>query len=191
VADDSDDKKPKRRLPPLPTAENLDAAALAYLERFDSTAQNLKRVLVRKVLRAARAHDTDPEEGKAIVQQLIVRYRSSGLVSDVRYASSMARGLRERGGSVRGIRQKLRGRGVSAEDAERAMADVGVDSGEGELEAARVFARKRRLGPFRTSGGRAENMRRDMAAMARAGFGFDVCRKVLGTEADELSDGDP
>jgi regulatory protein len=184
----------KRREPPPITEASLDAAALAYLDRFDSTAQNLRRVLMKRVWKSARAHDSDPEEGKRIVNAIVDRFRGSGLVDDVRYAATMARGLRQRGGSLRGIQQKLRARGVSEEDVGAALDAVGVDAGDGELAAATVFARKRRLGPFRVGDADPARRRKDLAAMARAGFRADVCWKVLDADRAELDDldlGDP
>jgi regulatory protein len=176
----------KRSVTPV-SRDSLDSAALAYLERFDSTVAKLRAVLMRRVRKAAREHGTDMAEAARIVEELLARYRASGLVSDVRYATTMARGLRERGGSVRGIQRKLRSRGVSEEDAAAALGDAGVGR-EGDLEAARVFARKRRLGPFRSRDDRERHQRRDLAALARAGFGFDVCRAVLGADVDGFED---
>ena len=57
----------KRRLPRQATAAYLENAALHYLERFASSSANLRRVLMRKVARSARAHGTDPAEGAGLV----------------------------------------------------------------------------------------------------------------------------
>ena len=48
-------RKPPRKVSPA----YLERAALAYLERFAASAESLRRVLLRKVERSARAHDTD------------------------------------------------------------------------------------------------------------------------------------
>ena len=42
---------------PPPTLENLERAALRYLERYASSRANLRRVLMRRVLRAARGDE--------------------------------------------------------------------------------------------------------------------------------------
>jgi regulatory protein len=180
--------KPARRRPPPPLSEAmLERAALGYLERFDSTARKLRDVLMRRVRKSARAHGEDIEVGRQMVDALLARYCESGLVSDRRYAESMARGLRDRGGSRRLIQAKLRARGVSASDLAVALDSAGV-SAEGEFEAARTFARRRRLGPHRPLADREAFARKDMAAMARAGFAFDICRRVLALGPGELDD---
>lgn len=173
-------RKAKKKTPPLPTRDTLDKAALRYLERFDSSAANLRRVLCGHVARAARAHvDLDVEAAEVLVDELIERFEASGLLDDARYAESLARGLQTRGASRRGIRHKLRARGVSAETIDAAITASGRDSDDAELDAARAFVRRRRLGPHRPPDKRAERYQRDLAALARAGFSFDTARRAL------------
>ncbi len=173
----------------MPTRENLDRAALAYLERFDSSAANLRRVLRGRVARAARAHpDLDAAAAERLVDELVERYQASGLIDDARYAESMARGLQARGASRRGIRHKLRARGVSADTIDAALASAGRDSDDAELDAARAFVRRRRLGPHRPEQQRAERYQRDLAALARAGFSFEVARRALEVPAGAVDE---
>ena len=63
------------------TAQYLENAALYYLQRFASSSANLRRVLMGKVERSARAHGTDREEGAALVEALIERYLRSGCLT--------------------------------------------------------------------------------------------------------------
>ena len=52
-----------------------------------------------------------------------------------------------------------------------------------------ALARRRRLGPFRLPEQRADRRTKDLAAMARAGFAFDVARKVIdATDPDALDE---
>ena len=49
-----------------------------------------------------------------------------------------------------------------------------------EEEAALSYARRRRLGPFRMPYDDSwERRQKDLAAMARAGFGFGLSKKIL------------
>lgn len=167
-----------KRGPKPATAEELERAALEYLNRFDATAAKLRAVLLRRVRRSAEAHGTDPEQGRRTIDALIDRYQQSGLVSDVRYAATMAHSLRARGASLRAIRYKLSARGVSDEDVAAALRSEGIEE-DGELDAARELARRRRLGPFRDSADRERHAHRDYAALARAGFPREVVERVL------------
>ncbi len=48
-----------------------------------------------------------------------------------------------------------------------------------EQRAAAALARRRRLGPYRAAEDRKDHRLRDLAAMARAGFAYDVAKKVI------------
>jgi regulatory protein len=173
------------------TREELDAVALRYLNRFDSSAKNLTRILSGYVKKVARERGAEAAlEGGELVQALVSRYVESGLVNDARFADAMAAGLRRRGSSRRAIAMKLGMRGVSAEVAAQALCEVDRESGgDAELEAARAFVRRRRLGKFRPEAERAGRRNKDLAALARAGFGFDVARAALGSaDRDENED---
>jgi regulatory protein len=53
-----------------------------------------------------------------------------------------------------------------------------------EEAAAHAFARRRRLGPYRLTA-REPYRDKDMASLARAGFPFDLVRRVIGGDARE------
>src|SRR5207237_232056 len=69
----------------------LEKWALGYLERFASSAENLRRVLRRRVRR--RTSDTETaQRAAALIDELVERYRASGLIDDTAYAATRARG---------------------------------------------------------------------------------------------------
>lgn len=182
--------RPARRGPRRVSPDYLERAALHYLERFASSAANLRRVLLRKVDMSARAHGTDPEEGRRWVEDLIARYRRSGLLDDAAYAEARAASLHRRGGSTRMIRQKLAAKGLEDGLIVRALDGLdGAESGNADLAAALAYARRRRLGPYRDPAARAERRDRDLAALARAGFDLDTARRVVDSDdPDTLTD---
>ncbi|MBO6889897.1 MAG: RecX family transcriptional regulator, partial [Thalassospira sp.] len=46
----------------------------------------------------------------------------------------------------------------------------------------------RRLGPWRRSEIREEKREKDMAALARQGFGYDTATRIINSEIEELED---
>jgi regulatory protein len=186
--------KPKARRQPLKaTPEGLERSALYYLERYDASSGHLRRLLARKIQLSARIHGTDPEAGRAAVERLIARLTGAGLLDDARYAQARVRSLLTRGTSDAMIRAKLRAKSVPAGLVDAALAEVaGADPGH-ELAAALRYARRRRLGPFRLKE-RAERRERDLAALARQGFGYETACRIIdcddpaGLEA-EIGDG--
>ncbi len=183
-------ERPKKRTPRKATPKYLENAALHYLSRFATSAENLKRVMMRKVDRSAHYHGTDAEEGRAHVEDLIGRYLDSGLLDDAAYARSRAESLHRRGNSARMVRAKLRQKGVADDIIEAALEargkDGGEDGGDAELQAAVNFARRRRLGPFASQAAGPEQREKQLAALARAGFSYDIARRVV--EADSTDD---
>jgi regulatory protein len=176
----------------------LERWALGYLERYASSAENLRRVLQRRVWRRAgpdgRADGEAVRAAGGLIDALVARYRRTGLIDDAAYAAARARSGLARGRSLRAIAAGLAAKGGGAADAAAAVAALGEDGADPDLAAASAFARRRRLGPFRPgvsgqspSGGgesAAADRRRGLAAFARAGFERRVAEAVLAC-ADE------
>ena len=171
----------KRRQPRKVTQQFLHNAALHYLERYASSADNLRRVLMRRVRRSALVHDTDPEEGARLIDELVTRFEAAGLLDDRAYAAARVTSLRRRGASSRAIAMGLRQKGVAAPDIAAALAEheAEVENEDLEFIAACRLAQRRRLGPFRPPDKVGDFRQRDLAALARAGFAYDIARRVI------------
>src|SRR5437773_8849005 len=156
----------------------IEKWALFYLERYASSAENLRRVLQRRVRRRL---GSDGEAG-ALIDALVARYRATGLLDDAAYADGRAKSGLARGRSLRRITAGLAAKGIGAADAAAAVAALG-DGGNAELAAACAFARRRHLGPFRRVDA---DRRRELAAFALAGFDRRTAEAVLGC-ADEAA----
>src|SRR5436190_22835701 len=154
----------------------LEKWALGYLERFASSAENLRRVLRRRVRR--RTSDTEiVQRAAALIDELVERYRKSGMIDDAAYAAARARGRLARGEPLRRIAAGLAAKGVAAEDRSAALDTLRETAPDPDLAAACAFARRRRLGPFRRNPG---DRQRDLAVFARAGFARREAEAVLG-----------
>jgi regulatory protein len=158
----------------------LEKWALGYLERFASSAENLRRVLRRRV----RRRTSDPEIARelgTLIDELVERYRGSGLIDDAAYAAARARGRLARGESLRKIAAGLAAKGIDAEERAAALAALRETTPDPDLAAACAFARRRRLGPFRRGPirGDAADRQRELATFARAGFARREAEAVL------------
>ncbi|WP_224000071.1 RecX family transcriptional regulator [Aureimonas sp. SA4125] len=175
---------PQRRPRPV-TPEWLFRAAAHYLGRYASTAENLRRVLERKVARRV----AEAEEGgapssadcRAMIDATLARFHDLKLLDDRAFAAAKLSSLRRGGASLRKIEAKLSEKGVDRDTiAVTLQGDESTDH-----EAAFAYARRRRLGPHRLRD-RAERRERDMAAMMRAGFGYGDARAAI--DADGAAD---
>ena len=177
----SADGKPKEKRPPNVTRVGLEGAALRYLERFDCSVSKLRKVLSDRVAKAARAGVEEAVAAPAHIEAILERYQSSGLLNDERFAKNFTERQRDRGGSRRVIEQKLRARGITADVVQQLMPRA--NSAQTELEAAQAFARRRRLGPHRKPETREAYRRKDLMALARAGFDYDTASRVIGNSS--------
>ena len=174
----------ERRVPRKITPARLERIALAYLERYASSTENLRRVLMRRVKRAAAHHGSDPEDGAAMVDDLLRRYQETGLLDDDAYARMRTTSLHRRGASKRLIRAQLASKGVDSAIIGKALEALDGEHTNADLAAACRYARRRRLGPWRVRD-RDDNRERDLAALARQGFSYDVARRVIESENRE------
>ena len=147
--------------------------ALGYLGRYASSAENSRRVLIRRARRYSS--EAAPQAG-VLIEAIVTRYRESGLLDDAAYAAGRVDSLHHRGGSPKAIRARLAAQDVPATVAVDAVSGLRDGAPDPDLAAACAFARRRRLGPFRRG---ATDRQREFAALDRAGFGRRVAEAVL------------
>jgi regulatory protein len=171
-ADDHRGKKPDRAY--------LQRAALAYLERYATSAENLRRVLLRKARRRLGPGLEPDENVLKDIDEVIEAACRMDLVDDTRFAQGRVATLMRKGASKRAMSAKLASKGVDRDTVEQALEQAGLD----DLASARRFAQRRRLGPWRTSPD-PDRRERDLAALGRAGFSYEVSRSVIDGMQDD------
>jgi regulatory protein len=165
----------------------LDKAALRYLNRYDASVEQLRRVLFRHVER--HASGAALSRARDDVRALLERYQASRILDDARYAEALGRGLRARGASTMSIRMKLRARGVAEDLTEAALERLAshADDGNPELSAARAYVRRKRL-TKRHDVSTPEGRNKALGSLGRQGFSYSVASAALAAElsaADE------
>jgi regulatory protein len=142
--------------------------ALAYVARFATSAKKVEQYLVRK-LRERGWEEEHPADPRAIVD----RFVDLGYIDDEAWARAKSGGLLRRGYGARRVDQTLNAAGIAEE------IRTGVKAGEAEERSAAIaLARRRRLGPWGKEADR-EARQKQIAAMLRAGHGFDAARAVI------------
>ncbi len=81
---------------------------------------------------------------------------------------------------------KLREKGAGADNIEAALETAREDALDVDLAAAAALARRRRLGPYRREDERQERRDRDLAALVRAGFSYDITRRIIEAETVDV-----
>ena len=133
------------------------------------------------------------ENVERVIAEMVAKFVAAGVIDDKAFAQTKARALHRRGTSNRLTRQKLKLAGIDGDTLDQAMAgldqELDTDPRQREWRAATALARRRRLGPFRGKD-RKDHRNRDLAAMARAGFDYDLAKKVIdAADAAALDEG--
>ena len=111
----------------------------------------------------------------ALIDAAIAELLQLGLLDDAKFAEIRTATLVRKGLSRGRVAQGLRAKGLAKETIERAVIGGEID----ELAQARRFVERKRLGRLRRGGATPESRKKDLGALARAGFGFAVAAKAL------------
>jgi regulatory protein len=167
-------REPRKPPPPLDPA-SLDAVAVRYVERFQTTRARLLRLLRTKLRQRGWADGAPPPDPEAVANRMV----RLGYVNDSAFADARARGLQRRGLGEGRVRAALSAHGVGAEDS------AGALEGLQPVTAAIAFARRKRLGPFGPEVTDPAARRRQFAAMARAGHAPRLIGQILAAQSEE------
>lgn len=157
-------------MPPLDEGR-LNELALRYVGRFATTRAKLRSYLARKL--RERGWDGAREPDVAAIAE---RFAAQGYVDDSSYALIKAQSLTGRGYGKRRVMDALKSAGIEEEHGAGARDHADAEA----VSAALWFARRRRVGPFAESAPRdPREKEKALAAMIRAGHGFDLSRAIL------------
>ncbi|HEU4696917.1 MAG TPA: RecX family transcriptional regulator [Sphingomicrobium sp.] len=157
-------------MPPLDEGR-LNELALRYVGRFATTRAKLRSYLARKL--RERGWDGAREPDVAAIAE---RFAAQGYVDDSSYALIKAQSLTGRGYGKRRVMDALKSAGIEEEHGAGARDHADAEA----VSAALRFARRRRVGPFAESAPRdPREKEKALAAMIRAGHGFDLSRAIL------------
>lgn len=170
------------------TESYLHNAGLHYLQRFASSTGNFRRVMASKIARSCRAHpDQDMNECLKVLDSLIEKFQRSGLLDDKTYADGAVRSLRLKGASAGAILKKMQMKGVPPGAISEALRTFDENSGSGgDFSAAARYVRRRKLGPYATK--KENKPEKDLAALARAGYSYEIAQRVLRMNTEEIED---
>ena len=147
--------------------------AVDYLSKYDSSKNNLVNVLKRKIL---RLNVTNFEKKKLIdnIESIILKLEKNKFIDDDRYSSTKILSLSNSGKSKNFIFNYLIKKGVNKTQIQKNLNLMQQDNDNWELNSAKIFAKKKKLLE------KNQSYEKNLAKMARAGFSYDICKKILG-----------
>ncbi len=148
---------------------SLRQRALDYLAKREYSVAEL----AQKLNTVARQYELDADE----IPEILADFKKRNWVSDTRFTEQILHARKSKFGSAR-IAHELREKGVSDELISEAVQDVK----ENELENAKAVWRKKYDAP--------PSSREEWAKQARflqsRGFGFEIIKKVINEQKDEI-----
>ncbi|AUG51309.1 regulatory protein RecX [Thalassospira marina] len=186
-------KKPRRV-----TRDYLMNYATWYLERFTASRARLEKLMRGKIRLSIAEYGTDPQEAEDWMKSVLNACEKAGFINDEAYALGRARSMMRKGKAIRVIGADLNARGISSQlvdDTIVSLRSEADDAARNDMRgtdpnraAAAAYARRRRLGPFRRPDLRDEKRDKDLAALARQGFSYDIALRIIDADPDELED---
>ena len=147
--------------------------AIDYLSKYDSSKKNLVYILKRKIF---RLNITGLEKSRLInmLDNILLKLEENNLINDNRYTSSKISNLSHSGKSKIYITNYLIKKGINKKIIQTNFDNFQDDNFDWELKSAKLFAKKKRLFDSNIK------YEKKLAKMARAGFSYDICKKILG-----------
>ena len=170
-------EKTKKRVPKRPTKTRLYNIALYYLERFETSKENLRNVLKRRIDKYVFFDkDFNKEQAYIWADEVVNECATKKFVCDERFAEFKINSYLRLGKPKRYIEQKLKQKGIE----DKIVAKIFDESEYNEFDIALNFAKKKKIGPYRESDKiRKEYYQKDYALLIRAGFSFDIIKDIL------------
>jgi regulatory protein len=174
---------PRERRPPPPLdPAALERLALRYVERFATTRGKLTEYLRRKI--RERGWDGAAADPVALSEKMA----ELGYIDDRAFGEARAAAMARRGLGKRRVTVAFYQAGI--DDADAAALLPAIE--DRALEAALIFARKKRIGPFALAMPDKALREKQIGMMIRGGHDFTLSRRIAtmapGDSTDLLSD---
>ena len=173
-----------RKIPKKINKVRLKNIALYYLKRFETSKDNLKMVLRRRIdSYAYYDKNFDKSEAYLWVDELLDDFVRLRYVDDTRFAEIKVRAYLAAGKSKRYIAVKLKEKGIDEILIDKILQEQDYNA----FDAALRLAKKKKIGPYSpTADIRYERRTKDLAILVRAGFDYDTVIRVLEMENENV-----
>ncbi len=168
----------------LDIKKSLMNKSLSYLSKFSSTENKLNNILhsfSEKYLKTINKQQLSKE-----IASVIQKCKDHGYIDDKKFTENKIEKYINLGKSKKYIIFNLKNYGINNSIIEECLDDFFNSKNDNNLKAAIIFARKKSIGPFykKTTGSCPEKLfNKWFGSFARAGFNYDISKKVLNFES--------
>ena len=144
-----------------------------YLSKFDTSKKNLKDVIKRKIFKL-KNNSSEKKNLFNSIESIVDKLEKNNFINDNRYLLSKINYLSQSGKSIKYISNYLLKKGIDKQDIENGINKFNNNNLNWEINSARTYAKKKNLLDS------DEVYEKKLAKMARAGFSYEICKKILG-----------
>ena len=166
------------------TVEEMRNFALAYVDKYAPSKQQLKTYLLKKYMKLS-ASDVRKKDVNKLIDIVLIDLEKSKFINDKFYSESKAKSMIQRGNSINKIRNYLIGKGIDENFIKNTVEKINEDNSDQDFFSAIKICKKKRIGPARVEDNRILFYKKDISLLARNGFDFETSKKVMDIEKDE------
>ena len=167
------------------TVEEMRNFALAYVEKYAPSKQQLKTYLLKKYLKTSLLN-VKKQDVTNLIDIVLSDLEKNRFINDKFYSNSKARSMIQRGSSINKIRNYLIGKGINSEFIKETVDKIHDENSDQDFFSAIKICKKKRIGPARTEENRPLFYKKDISLLARNGFDFETSKKVMDIEKDDF-----
>ena len=167
------------------TIEDIRNFAYTYLEKYSPSKQQLRTYLFKKMTKINQKISSKKETFN-LIDTVISSLEEQKLLSDKYYSDAKSKAFFRRGYSLKKIRFNLIKKGINEKYIKDSILKIKEDEVDPDFFSAIKACKKRRIGPSREESNRPLFYKKDISILARAGFSYDVSKKVLELSKDDF-----
>ena len=166
------------------TVDEMRDFALAYVEKYAPSKQQLKTYLLKKYLRTS-VPNVKKQDVNNLIDIVLSDLEKSKFVNDKFYSDSKAKSMIQRGSSINKIRNYLIGKGINDKFINETVSKIEDNNSDQDFFSAIKICKKKRIGPARTEDNRPLFYKKDISLLARNGFDFETSKKVMDIQKED------
>ncbi len=166
------------------TVDEMRNFALAYVEKYAPSKQQLRTYLLKKYLKLS-VPNVKKQDVTNLIDIVLSDLEKNKFINDKFYSQSKAKSMIRRGSSINKIRNYLIGKGVNDEFIKDTVNKINEDNSDQDFFSAIKICKKKRIGPARIDDNRPLFYKKDISLLARNGFDFETSKKVMELKKDD------
>ena len=168
------------------TISEIRKFAYTYLEKYNSSKQQLRTYLFKKILKKNQKI-SNKKELFNLIDVVISTLEDQKLISDKYYSDVKTKDLLRRGYSLNKIRYSLITKGIDEKYIKSSISKIIENESDPDFFSAIKICKRRRIGPCREESNRPLFYKKDISILARSGFSYEISKKVLEIPKEEFN----